>query len=101
MLGIEIKRDRKERTLSLGQGAYTATIINCFNLTDANPLTTPMEPGLILSKMHCPSTPKQANKMQGIPYQRVIGSLMYAALGTRPDIVFAVTALLQFMQNPG
>jgi hypothetical protein len=26
---------------------------------------------------------------------------MYAALGTRPDIMFTVTFLSQFMQNPG
>ena len=30
-----------------------------------------------------------------------IGSLMYAAIGTRPDISFAVQNLSQFTQNPG
>jgi hypothetical protein len=39
--------------------------------------------------------------MQKIPYREVIGSLMYAAIGTRPDITYAVTALSQYLQNPG
>jgi hypothetical protein len=39
--------------------------------------------------------------MRGVPYREAIGSLMYAALGTRPDISFAVSFLSQFMQNPG
>jgi len=36
-----------------------------------------------------------------MPYWEAIGSLMYAALGTRPDIMFTVMFLSQFMQNPG
>ncbi|GBE85505.1 hypothetical protein SCP_0800220 [Sparassis crispa] len=39
--------------------------------------------------------------MRNVPYHEAIGSLMYAALGMRPDIAFAVMALSQFMQNPG
>lgn len=39
--------------------------------------------------------------MHRIPYREAIGSLMYAAVGTRPNIVFAVSTLLQFLENPG
>ena len=38
--------------------------------------------------------------MKNIPYHEAIGSLMYTVLRTRPDIMFAVTFLSQFMQNP-
>ncbi len=33
-------------------------------------------------------------------YAALIGSLMYLAIGTRPDIMFAVNRLAQFTQNP-
>jgi hypothetical protein len=41
------------------------------------------------------------NEMGDVPYQRGIGSLMYTATSTRPDIAFPVTILSQFMRNPG
>src|SRR5579871_5192212 len=33
-------------------------------------------------------------------YQRKTGSLLYAAITTRPDIAFAVSRLARFNQNP-
>ena len=34
-------------------------------------------------------------------YQCILGSLMYAAIATRPDIAFSVGMLSQYMTNPG
>jgi hypothetical protein len=39
--------------------------------------------------------------MRGIPYHEAIGSLMYASLGTHPDITFAVQTVSRFTTNPG
>jgi len=39
--------------------------------------------------------------MRNVPYHEAIGSLMYASLGTRPDITFAVQTLSRFTANPG
>ena len=51
--------------------------------------------------MHPTDTLDEIEKMQCIPYKEAIGSLMYAAIGSRPDIAFAVFYLSHFMQNPG
>jgi hypothetical protein len=40
-------------------------------------------------------------RMKNMPYREAIGSLMYAAVATRPDIAFAISALSQFLNNPG
>ncbi len=33
-------------------------------------------------------------------YREVLGALMYASVGTRPDITYAVSTLAKFSQNP-
>ena len=42
------------------------------------------------------ATPSQINK-----YQRKIGSVLFAAVTTRPDIAFTTSRLARFMMNPG
>ena len=39
--------------------------------------------------------------MRNIPYREAVGAMMYAMLGTRPDISYAVTTLSKFSSNPG
>ena len=40
-------------------------------------------------------------EMKEIPYRQAIGKLMYAMIGTRPDIAYAVSKLSQYMKNYG
>ena len=101
ILGIRVKHDRISRTITLSQAAYIDSIVKRFNLSSASPLRTPIDPNAQLSKDQCPSTPQQIDDMQKVPYREAIGSLMYAAIGTRPDITYAVTALSQYLQDPG
>ena len=101
LLGVEIRRDRAKRTLSLSQGAFVKTIVGRFNLEDANPVTTPMDPSVRLSKDQCPKTDEEKEDMADVPYRELIGSLMYASVATRPDVAHAITALSQFLENPG
>ena len=39
--------------------------------------------------------------MKNIPYLTAVGSLNYLAIGTRPDLVHAISELGQFNSNPG
>ena len=59
-----------------------------------------MEPNMKLSSSQSPTTGADFAAMQHIPYREAIGSLMYAALGTRPDISYAVTNVSRFSSNP-
>jgi hypothetical protein len=40
-----------------------------------------------------PSTSKETKEIEDVPYQRGIGSLMYTATSTCPDIAFPVAIL--------
>ena len=101
LLGIKITRNREARTLSLSQIAYIDTILSRFSLSDAKPLASPISPGTTLSKADAPSDATEMTQMKKIPYREAVGSLMYAAVATRPDITFAISTLSQFLENPG
>jgi hypothetical protein len=101
LLGIKITRDRDVRTISLSQASYIDSILARFALSDAKPYRSPMVSGAVYSKDQSPNTPEEAACMQKTPYREAVGSLMYAAVATRPDIAFAVSALSQFLSNPG
>ena len=39
--------------------------------------------------------------MKKVPYQSIVGNLMYAMVRTRPDIAYVVGVVSRFMSNPG
>ncbi|XP_031281789.1 secreted RxLR effector protein 161-like [Pistacia vera] len=39
--------------------------------------------------------------MESVPYANVMGSLMYAMIGTRSDLAFVISLLSRYMSNPG
>ena len=100
LLGLEVTRDHDQRMITFGQSVYIQNVVDHFNLQDAKPLLIPMSPGDNLSIKDCPEAPDEINKMRHVPYKEAIGLLMYAVIGSRPDITYTVSYLARFMQNP-
>jgi len=101
LLGIGVTRNRKTGIIELSQQAYVNQLLKRFNLQDAKPVTTPLSSGVRLTQDDSPITNKEKSDMANVPYASLVGALMYAAIGTRPDIAFAVGALSRFLSNPG
>ena len=100
ILGMRIVRDEKDNSISICQDEYIKQVVKRFGLEDASPTTmVPMNPGLKLCKTGVIDQP-EAPKVDAKEYQRAIGSLMYAMIGTRPDIAFAVGKLAQYSSDP-
>jgi hypothetical protein len=60
-----------------------------------------MDPNIKLMSAQSPTTTDNIVKMRDVPYHEAVGSLMYASLGTHPNITFAVQTLSCFAMNPG
>ena len=101
LLGIKVTRDLVEKTISLSQQAYVKAIITKFNFDDLKPSATPMDPSAPLTKSQSPTKLDDISKMRNVPYREAVGSLMYAAMGTRPDIAFTTSTMAQYSENPG
>jgi transposase InsO family protein len=94
-LGINITRDRANRSLSLDQTNYVKELLITYKMTGCKPKAVPMDPGLRLSLKD-----DQPLSLTNCPYGSLVGSLMYLAVSTRPDIAYTVGALARFMSQP-
>lgn len=90
ILGMEIRRDRVNINLWLGQSKYVNSILHRFCMQDCRPLCVPIFVGTKLSILDCPTSPSKMEDMSRVSYQSAVGSLMYAMVCTRPDISQAV-----------
>jgi transposase InsO family protein len=97
VLGMQITRDRTKRTLTISQQAYLEKMLDRLGLGESKAIATPMDANKHLVK--APPT-HAASESEISHYQSIIGSLMYAANGTRPDIAFAVNQLAKYSGNP-
>ena len=101
VLGIEIKRDRKQGVLGLSQQNYISKVLKRFNMETCGGGETPMSKGDKLTKNQSPKNEVEKADMESKPYAKLVGSLMYAQVCTRPDLSFAVGILSRFQSNPG
>ncbi|WVZ52934.1 hypothetical protein U9M48_003933 [Paspalum notatum var. saurae] len=91
---LNIKLIKDESGITLSQTHYVEKVLSRFGYIDSKPSPTPYDPSVTLKK----------NKRIGVnqlKYSQIIGSLMYLASTTRPDISFAVSKLSRFISNPG
>ena len=101
LLGVAIDYDQKTGRLELSQSCYIQQSLERYGCDDGRTHPTPLSSGVKLTKADSPTTPSAIAEMKDYPYQSLIGTLMYAMLGTRPDIAFAVGALSKYSSNPG
>ena len=72
-----------------------------YGLEGGKKVSTPFEPGLVLGLEDSHETEEERRDMEAFPYRNLIGSLMYLAVWTRPDLAMSVSTLSRFCQNPG
>jgi len=83
-LGMHIIKD--ENGFRLSQATYTRDLLQKFGMTNCKPASTVIRWSIVKLDIESSS---EANGT--FPYRELIGSLMYLALGTRPDIAHAIS----------
>lgn len=88
-VGLEINRST-DGSIRLCQMAYTKKILEKFRMLNAKPMATPAENNSSVSP----------EPVTNYPFREAIGSLMFLAVGTRPDISFAVGRASRSLNQP-
>jgi len=93
-IGVVITRDVDKKILRLDHSRHISDIVTKFELNYATTRETPM-----LARQELPPVLNDEETVNK-PYRSLIGSLMYPAVWTRPDIAFAAGTLSQFNHKP-
>lgn len=93
-LGMGIMQDEKDGSIFIHGTSYIDRLIKKFNMEDAKIKSVPADPHVKLTSNH-----ENKEDLKNIPYRELVGSLMFVALTTRPDIMFAVNFLSRFQTN--
>jgi hypothetical protein len=98
-LGMEIEHgfDGVARTpaIKIHQVDYIHTLLQRHGMEDCNPVSTPMDPSV-----NQLATTDADIKVESGHYQQYIRELMFAAIATHPDIMYAVSQFSSFNSNP-
>ena len=96
--GCGLVRDRRARTGHLIQAGYAERVLHVFNMWDYNPVATPLDPNVRLSKLDCPEV---VDPLVHRKYRSIVGCLSYLVNMMRPDLAFSFSQLSKFLQCPG
>lgn len=86
-LGIRIQRTKN--IITLDQELYIKTVLEKFNMSDCNPVSTPLECQVDYTELNSCETTE-------VPCRNLIGCLMYIMVCTRPDLSFSINLLSRF-----
>ncbi|MBW0482496.1 hypothetical protein O181_022211 [Austropuccinia psidii MF-1] len=97
MLGIKIVH--QPDTITLTQSHYIDSLLENYGMSKCKYTVTPLIPNMHLEASS--RTDQEEFASLKINYQSAVGSLSYLSTATRPDLSYSVSALCQFLENPG
>ncbi|KAL3698614.1 hypothetical protein R1sor_012690 [Riccia sorocarpa] len=99
-LGLQLSR--VAGGILVHQTRYLQKVLTKFSMIDCHPRDTPLEVRNLKPEqdIYGPMREGETILLAKYPYLAAIGSLMYAAMTTRPDIAFSVNLLARHTQDP-
>ena len=96
VLGMLLERDRYARTITLGQPQLVTQILERFGMECASHRASPLSGAPLTKDTNLPSLSVEEIQM----YSAIVGSIMYLACVTRPDLAFAASQLSRYVVSP-
>ncbi|CAI5518822.1 unnamed protein product [Closterium sp. Naga37s-1] len=91
-LGLQITRDRAQRTITLTQSHMVQQVLQRFDFTYSSPQATPLSTRHSLSAL-----PSDESVESSGPYPELVGCLMYLMTCTRPDLAYPLSILARYV----
>uniref|UniRef100_A0AAV1T9W5 Reverse transcriptase Ty1/copia-type domain-containing protein n=1 Tax=Peronospora matthiolae TaxID=2874970 RepID=A0AAV1T9W5_9STRA len=94
ILGIEVTRDRTNRTLTLSQRRCIQQLGERFRMKNAKPIYLPADANSRLTR-----ATEGAQCITNVPYRELVGCLLYIVTCTRSDIADSVCSVAKYCKN--
>ena len=94
-LGVQVIQDHERGTVWIGQPTFTESVLQKYGMNEAKPIKTPVNVNLKLLKAS-----EECELVDQSLYQSAVGSLLYLATRTRPNIAFAINNVARFFSKP-
>ncbi|CAI7789345.1 unnamed protein product [Closterium sp. NIES-54] len=91
-LGLQITRDRAQRTITSTQSHMVQQVLQRFDFTYSSPQATPLSSRHSLSAL-----PSDESVEPSGPYPELVGYLMYLMTCTRPDLAYPLSILARYV----
>ncbi|MBW0481581.1 hypothetical protein O181_021296 [Austropuccinia psidii MF-1] len=97
MLGIKVIHQLD--SITLAQSHYIDFLLDSYGMSNCKPVATPLIANIHLE----PATELEIKVFQSlnISYRSAVGSISYLSTATRLDLSYSISALSQFLENPG
>ena len=93
VLGMEVKRDRKAKTLSISHKQMILDLLKGNNMSGCRCYPTPLVPREKIMSLSEDPTQEKASVSDHKRFMKTVGSIQYIAAVTRPDIAHAAHTL--------
>ena len=93
VIGIKIHIDRHKGILGLSQETYINKVLERFWMKDCSQSVALIVKGARFNLNQCQKNDFEQEQMKNILYASAIGSIIYAQVCTKPDIIFTVRIL--------
>ncbi|CAI7759074.1 unnamed protein product [Closterium sp. NIES-54] len=93
-LGLQITRDRAQRTITLTQSHMVQQVLQRFGFTYSSPQATPLSTRHSLSAL-----PSDESVDSSGPYLELVGCLMYLMTCTRPDLAYPLSIQARYVAH--
>ena len=97
VLGMEVKRDREARTLSISHKQMIRDVLERNNMSGCRCSPTPLVPWEKIMSLSEDPTQEKASVSDHKRFMKVVGSIQYIAAVTRPDIAYVAHTLARHM----
>ena len=101
LMGVKLTDDCRKHMVTLSQTQYVKSLLKWFRMETCNLVSTPMDPGIVLTKADCPKSNEEKEEMLRYPYREALSGITWLAVMSHPDLAYAASQLGQYSANLG